>query len=164
MDGSMRATAGGFQAMTQDVLTVLNDIPFSIPPYFALLGRAVVTLEGIALTGDPNYKIVMEASILVVAMAVQGRFQEFHCAVCLRDDFSFFTVLTFSVYLSRLRPPGLSLCGAQAFGRGQAGDSKGLAGGRHLPSSKGNARFMQASQVSSPRSLLLFCEPAALLN
>ena len=24
---------GGFQAMTQDMLTVLNDIPFSIPPY-----------------------------------------------------------------------------------------------------------------------------------
>ena len=36
--------------MTQDMLTVLNDIPFSIPPYFALLARAVVTLEGIALT------------------------------------------------------------------------------------------------------------------
>jgi len=38
--------------MTQDALTVLNDIPFSIPPYFALLARAIVTLEGIALTGD----------------------------------------------------------------------------------------------------------------
>ena len=37
--------------MTQDALTVLNDIPFSIPPYFALLARAIVTLEGIALTG-----------------------------------------------------------------------------------------------------------------
>ena len=60
MDGTVRSTAGGFQAMTQDVLTVLNDIPFSIPPYFALLGRAVVTLEGIALTGNPDYKIVME--------------------------------------------------------------------------------------------------------
>ena len=50
MDGSMDSTVGGFQAMTQDMLTVLNDIPFSIPPYFALLARAVVTLEGIALT------------------------------------------------------------------------------------------------------------------
>lgn len=52
---------GGFQAMTQDVITVLNDIPFSIPPYFALLARAVVTLEGIALIGNPDYKLVMEA-------------------------------------------------------------------------------------------------------
>lgn len=61
MDGSMSGTAGGFQAMTQDALTVLNDIPFSIPPYFALLGRAIVTLEGVALTGDPRYGIIMES-------------------------------------------------------------------------------------------------------
>ena len=52
---------GGFQAMTQDLLTVLNDIPFSIPPYFALIGRAVVTLEGVALQGDPDYGIITEA-------------------------------------------------------------------------------------------------------
>lgn len=51
----------GFQAMTQDALTVLNDIPFSIPPYFALLARAIVTLEGIALIGNPNYGIITEA-------------------------------------------------------------------------------------------------------
>ena len=61
MDGSMSAAAGGFSAMTSDAITVLNDIPFSIPPYFALLGRAIVTLEGIALTGDPSYGIIMEA-------------------------------------------------------------------------------------------------------
>eukprot|EP00873_Tetraselmis_striata_P029871 jgi/Tetstr1/450135/TSEL_037177.t1 len=60
-DGSVGSAAGGFQQMTGDMLTVLNDIPFSIPPYFALLGRAVVTLEGIALTGNPNYQLVMEA-------------------------------------------------------------------------------------------------------
>ncbi len=54
-------STGGFQAMTQDALTVLNDVPFSIPPYFALLGRAIVTLEGVALTGNPNYGLIMEA-------------------------------------------------------------------------------------------------------
>ena len=58
MDKSM---VGGFQAMTQDALTVLNDIPFSIPPYFAILGRAIVTLEGIALTGKPSYALIMES-------------------------------------------------------------------------------------------------------
>jgi len=61
LDGTMSGSAGGFSAMTNDMMTVLNDIPFSIPPYFALLARAVVTLEGIALTGDPQYKLVMEA-------------------------------------------------------------------------------------------------------
>lgn len=55
---SMQSQMGGFQAMTQDALTVLNDIPFAIPPYFALLGRAIVTLEGVALSGDPNYAII----------------------------------------------------------------------------------------------------------
>jgi len=49
------------QAMTNDMLTVLNDIPFTIPPYFALLARAVVTLEGLALGADPNYGLILEA-------------------------------------------------------------------------------------------------------
>ena len=61
MDGTVSGTAGGFSAMTQDALTVLNDIPFSIPPYFALLARAIVTLEGVALTGDPAYGIILES-------------------------------------------------------------------------------------------------------
>lgn len=60
-DNNMQSTVGGFQAMTQDALTVLNDIPFSIPPYFAILGRAIVTLEGVALTGNPEYGIIMES-------------------------------------------------------------------------------------------------------
>eukprot|EP00804_Cyclotella_cryptica_P025632 CCRYP_002844-RA/>CCRYP_002844-RA protein AED:0.03 eAED:0.03 QI:448/1/1/1/1/1/4/272/975 len=60
-ENSVSSQVGGFQAMTQDALTVLNDIPFSIPPYFAILGRAIVTLEGIALTGNENYGIIMES-------------------------------------------------------------------------------------------------------
>ena len=60
-DADLGAPVGGFQAMTQDALTVLNDVPFSIPPYFALLGRAFVTLEGIALQGDPDYAIIQAA-------------------------------------------------------------------------------------------------------
>jgi aarF domain-containing kinase len=60
-DSSIQSQVGGFQAMTQDALTVLNDVPFSIPPYFAILGRAIVTLEGIALNGNPDYGIIMES-------------------------------------------------------------------------------------------------------
>mmetsp|Transcript_35916 Transcript_35916/g.83770 ORF Transcript_35916/g.83770 Transcript_35916/m.83770 type:complete len:900 (-) Transcript_35916:37-2736(-) len=60
-EGDVGSQVGGFQAMTQDALTVLNDIPFSIPPYFAILGRAIVTLEGVALVGDPDYGIIMES-------------------------------------------------------------------------------------------------------
>jgi hypothetical protein len=61
VDDTMQSKVGGFQAMTQDALTVLNDVPFSIPPYFAILGRAIVTLEGVALTGNPDYGIIMES-------------------------------------------------------------------------------------------------------
>ncbi|KAH8075503.1 hypothetical protein JL721_1513 [Aureococcus anophagefferens] len=60
-DADLTKAVGGFQAMTQDALTVLNDVPFSIPPYFALLGRAIVTLEGIALLGDPDYALIQAA-------------------------------------------------------------------------------------------------------
>ncbi|GMH87320.1 hypothetical protein TL16_g10817, partial [Triparma laevis f. inornata] len=61
MGGGAKTAVGGFQAMTTDALVVLNDIPFSIPAYFAILGRAIVTLEGVALTGNPNYGIIMES-------------------------------------------------------------------------------------------------------
>ena len=44
------------QAMSQDLLTATMEIPFSVPPYSALLGRSVASLEGIALLGDPNYQ------------------------------------------------------------------------------------------------------------
>merc|ERR1719316_187090 len=59
-DGSFNSARKGFSAMTQDAITVLNDVPFSIPPYFALLGRALITLEGIALTGNEDYGLIMK--------------------------------------------------------------------------------------------------------
>lgn len=68
----MQSQVGGFQAMTQDALTVLNDIPFSIPPYFAILGRAIVTLEGVALTGDPEYGIILQAYPFIARKLLTG--------------------------------------------------------------------------------------------
>ena len=64
--------ASGFQALTGDVVTVMADVPFSIPPYFALLARAVVTLEGTALQGNPNYQLVMEAYPYVARRLLSG--------------------------------------------------------------------------------------------
>ena len=49
------------QALVGDLTAATLEIPFSIPSYFALLARCVATLEGIALTGDPSYRIVMSA-------------------------------------------------------------------------------------------------------
>jgi len=70
---SMQGQVGGFQAMTQDALTVLNDIPFQIPPYFALLGRAIVTLEGVALTGDPNFALIRSSYPFVARKLLRER-------------------------------------------------------------------------------------------
>ena len=47
--------------LSQDLLQASLEIPFSVPPYMSLLARAVATLEGIALTGDPNYQMVTQA-------------------------------------------------------------------------------------------------------
>ena len=44
------------QVMSQDLIRATMEIPFSVPPYSALLGRSVASLEGIALLGDPNYQ------------------------------------------------------------------------------------------------------------
>lgn len=74
MYGVQEDAVGGFQAITQDFLTVLNDVPFSIPPYFALLARAIVTLEGVALTADPDYGLIIEAYPFVARkLLAEGR-------------------------------------------------------------------------------------------
>ena len=80
-NGNMQSQVGGFQAMTQDALTVLNDIPFSIPPYFAILGRAIVTLEGVALTGNPNYGIILEAYPFIARKLLQSDRPEIQTAL-----------------------------------------------------------------------------------
>ena len=80
-DTNLQSTVGGFQAMTQDALTVLNDVPFSIPPYFAILGRAIVTLEGIALSGNPDYAIIMEAYPFIARKLLQGDRPEIQMAL-----------------------------------------------------------------------------------
>lgn len=69
---SVQAQVGGFQAMTQDALTVLEQVPFSIPPYFAILGRAIVTLEGVALTGNDEYGIIMESYPFIARKLMKG--------------------------------------------------------------------------------------------
>lgn len=50
-----------FQNLARDLASAAVDIPFSVPPYFALLARAIALLEGIALQADPHYKIVLQS-------------------------------------------------------------------------------------------------------
>ena len=47
--------------MTQELLKAQLEIPFTVPTYIAQLGRAIAILEGIALSVDPDYKLIQEA-------------------------------------------------------------------------------------------------------
>ncbi|MFO7629842.1 MAG: AarF/ABC1/UbiB kinase family protein [Prochlorococcaceae cyanobacterium] len=47
-----------FKAVTDDLSGVMYRFPFRVPPYYALIIRSLVTLEGIALTVDPDFKIL----------------------------------------------------------------------------------------------------------
>lgn len=61
------ALAGGgaksinFQELAADLAEITFEFPFRIPPYFALVIRAISVLEGIALVGQPDFAIVDEA-------------------------------------------------------------------------------------------------------
>ncbi|XP_057772160.1 uncharacterized protein LOC130991783 [Salvia miltiorrhiza] len=50
-----------FQELASDLAQITFDYPFRIPPYFALIIRAIGVLEGIALVGNPEFAIVDEA-------------------------------------------------------------------------------------------------------
>lgn len=47
-----------FQELAGDLAQITFEYPFRIPPYFALIIRAIGVLEGIALVGDPDFAIV----------------------------------------------------------------------------------------------------------
>jgi aarF domain-containing kinase len=62
-----QALAGGgaksinFQELASDLATITFEYPFRIPPYFALIIRAIGVLEGIALNSNPDFAIIDEA-------------------------------------------------------------------------------------------------------
>ncbi|KAF5837147.1 hypothetical protein DUNSADRAFT_4767 [Dunaliella salina] len=66
------AAAYNFSALSQDLLAATLEIPFSVPPYISLIARSVVTLEGIALAGDPNYQMVAQAYPFVVRKVLRN--------------------------------------------------------------------------------------------
>lgn len=61
------ALAGGgaksinFDALAADLAELTFELPFKIPPFFALTIRAISTLEGIALMGDPDFAIIQSS-------------------------------------------------------------------------------------------------------
>lgn len=62
-----------FQTLSDELARVTFDFPFQIPPTFALLLRALSVLEGIALIGDPNFKLIMESFPFVSRLVLTDR-------------------------------------------------------------------------------------------
>ncbi|MEN9225047.1 MAG: AarF/ABC1/UbiB kinase family protein [Thermostichus sp. HHBFW_bins_43] len=50
-----------FKSMTDKLSGVMYDFPFRVPAYYALIIRSLLTLEGIAISLDPNFKVLSVA-------------------------------------------------------------------------------------------------------
>jgi predicted unusual protein kinase regulating ubiquinone biosynthesis (AarF/ABC1/UbiB family) len=50
-----------FKDMTDQLSQIMYDYPFQVPAYYALIIRSLVTLEGIALSVDPSFKVLAVA-------------------------------------------------------------------------------------------------------
>lgn len=61
-----------FQELASDLAQITFDYPFRIPPYFALIIRAIGVLEGIALVGNPDFAIVDEAYPYIAQVYILG--------------------------------------------------------------------------------------------
>ena len=46
-----------FQSISKELNMIFFEYPFTVPEYFALITRALIVLEGIALTGDSQFDI-----------------------------------------------------------------------------------------------------------
>ena len=60
-----------FQALSHDLNEIFFQYPFVIPEYFTLLTRSLIVLEGIAVTGDPNFDIFRAAYPYAVKFAMK---------------------------------------------------------------------------------------------
>jgi predicted unusual protein kinase regulating ubiquinone biosynthesis (AarF/ABC1/UbiB family) len=50
-----------FKSITDQMSDMMYEFPFSVPAYYALIIRSMVTLEGIAIGIDPNFKVLSKA-------------------------------------------------------------------------------------------------------
>ena len=53
----MGARRAQFSEVSRDLNSIFFEFPFAVPAYFALITRALIVLEGIALTGDRDFDI-----------------------------------------------------------------------------------------------------------
>eukprot|EP00094_Tigriopus_californicus_P003526 TCALIF_03392-PA protein Name:"Similar to sll0005 Uncharacterized protein sll0005 (Synechocystis sp. (strain PCC 6803 / Kazusa))" AED:0.01 eAED:0.01 QI:0/0/0/0.5/1/1/2/0/501 len=59
-----------FMAVSYDLNKIFFEYPFLVPDYFALITRAMIVLEGIAVTGDPGFDLFNSAYPYALKRAV----------------------------------------------------------------------------------------------
>ena len=62
-DNALGATVAelNFKSITDQMSAIMYEFPFKVPAYYALIIRSMVTLEGIAINIDPNFKVLSKA-------------------------------------------------------------------------------------------------------
>jgi predicted unusual protein kinase regulating ubiquinone biosynthesis (AarF/ABC1/UbiB family) len=62
-DDALGATVAelNFKSITDQLSSVMYEYPFRVPAYYALIIRSLVTLEGIAISVDPQFKVLSKA-------------------------------------------------------------------------------------------------------
>ena len=58
-------------SISRDLNQIFFEFPFTVPEYFALITRALIVLEGIALTGDKDFDLFNAAYPLAVKHATR---------------------------------------------------------------------------------------------
>ena len=61
LDGKVSPQLILFSFSLTDLNIIFYTYPFLVPAYFALITRALIVLEGIALTGDPDFDLFQSA-------------------------------------------------------------------------------------------------------
>ena len=68
---AVEAKRAQFAAISRELNQIFFQFPFTVPEYFALITRALIVLEGIALTGDKDFDLFQAAYPLAAAHAVR---------------------------------------------------------------------------------------------
>merc|ERR1719238_682657 len=68
---AMAAKRAQFAAVSRDLNQIFFEFPFSVPEYFALITRALIVLEGIALVGDKDFDLFQAAYPLAARHATR---------------------------------------------------------------------------------------------
>eukprot|EP00741_Cyanophora_paradoxa_P012956 tig00020660_g12512.t1 len=65
-----------FQNLSDDLAGVMYEFPFKIPPFYSLVIRSLTVLEGIALSSNPEFKVLARAYPYIVKQLMTANQEE----------------------------------------------------------------------------------------